>query len=111
MELDAAHVERLVAQSHDLSFIAFRNDFKTIGKAVGVDNPRMVSAHGEPLWHVGKQWVVRVGALRRYAMKHVVEILEFPTEHFTDGLMAETHAQHRYLFRITSNDIGQKTGF
>ena len=51
VELDATHVEGLVLQGHNLSFVTLSDDFKAVGEVLLRHYPRMVATDGEILGH------------------------------------------------------------
>ena len=110
VELDAADVQLLVLEGHDLAFVAEGGDFEAVGETVAADHPGVVASHGDAAGQTGEDGVVaQLGALGGYAVEDVGEVLELGAEDLADGLMAEADTQNGLAVGIGAYDVEQKS--
>ena len=112
MKLHASHIECAVTECHNVSFFTYGGYFQAIREIFLVDYPGMVSSY---LYGRGKSFeqIVRRsqtdGTL--YAVEHLIQVGQFSSVHFADGLFAQADSQYRFLSGIPADDIQQQAGF
>ena len=93
MELDAAYVQFAVAESHNLTFVAFGGHFETRRQPLTGYHPRVITSDGDVAFNAAEDGVVGYNMTgRRHTMKHVCEILQLSAKCLANGLMAEADA-------------------
>ena len=93
MELDATDVERLMAQSHHLTFITHGSNLQAVREILLRHHPRVVAAYGDiPLYPTEDGIVGDDMAGCSHTMEDIREILQFAAEHLANGLMPQTDA-------------------
>ena len=76
MELDTVNIERAMAQSHNLPFIACSGDFEAAREIGRAHHPRVVSSHSDALGQSIKNRVDSVlGDYGSNTMEHIAQIL------------------------------------
>ena len=106
MELHTTNIQGAVAERHDLTFVAQSGDFQAVGQGLGIDHPRVISAHEDVLMQtledivvlgdglcgaqLGMTVLVEVAQVSGslYAMEDVVQIDQLAAEALTDSLLA-----------------------
>ena len=110
VELNAAYVECLMLQGHNLSLVALGRDFKAIGEVFLRNHPRMVAAYGKFLRDTREKGIVACKmAGRSHTVEDVAQVLKLTTKGLADSLMTEANAQNGLLAGICANDIEQQT--
>ena len=111
MELDAAHVERTVAQGHHVAFLADGGHLQAVGHRVAVHHPRVVAAHGEAAGQSREDGVIG-GQFRRglHSVVHLRQVGQPSAHHLSDGLFAQADAQDWFLAGIGTDDVQQQAG-
>lgn len=112
MKLYASHIECAVTECHDVSFFTYGGYLQAIREIFLVDYPGMIPSY---LYGGGKSFEQIVcrsqGNGTLYAVEHLIQVGQFSSVHFADGLLAQTDSQYRFLSGVPADDIQQQAGF
>ena len=92
MELDAAYVQILVLQSHNLPFVTLCRHLQAVRKSFPTDHPGVIASHRDATGKSREKGIVaKLGTYSCYAMKYVAEVFQLATKYLANGLMAQTY--------------------
>src|SRR5690606_3133653 len=97
MVLYTSHIIISMPQGHDLSIGVEGSGFQYI-RQTGIDHPRMVPAHRYGLFQSLEQDFIlnTAGDWGGNSMKHSVQVDEFASKDFGNGLLAKANAQNAF---------------
>src|SRR6266496_6543033 len=99
MKLDAFDAKLAVAHAHDLAVFALGRDLETRRQAGAFDHQRMIARRRERAREALKDAVAAMRHPRELAVHDAAGSYDASTECLADRLMAEAHAEDRYLAR------------
>lgn len=110
MELYAVDIILLMAQSHDLTFIALCRYLYAFWQVFLRNDPRMIASYGETVgYSVEDSIVMKVRCLRCHTMKDLRKVRQLCAESLAYRLMTETDTEHWLASSVGFDDIKEQS--
>lgn len=98
VELNAVYVQCPVPQCHDMAFLTDGSDFQAVGKGFRGYDPGVIPSDRKFIGEGAEEAVVcNASYPTLYAVVDLLQIDQFASEGFGDGLFSQTDSQYRFL--------------